>query len=101
VPRRNDMRIIILVFTLVALGAVLTISFLEAPQPTEPLKPVAQIYALETVEKTGATNVISAINFDWRAYDTLGESTILLTAATGVKLLMRRYVQRRRETGTA
>lgn len=95
------MRIIILAFTVVALGVVLVLSFTEAPQTTDPLMPVAQIYALQTVEKTGATNVISAINFDWRAYDTLGESTILLTAATGVKLLMRRYVQRRRETGTA
>ena len=45
--------------------------------------------------------VVAAINFDWRAYDTLGEATILLTAATGVKLLMRRYIQRRRETGIA
>jgi multicomponent Na+:H+ antiporter subunit B len=95
------MRLLILAFTLAILGGVFVMAFTEAPQTTDPLKPVAQIYALETVEKTGATNVISAINFDWRAYDTLGESTILLTAATGVKLLMRRYIQRRRETGTA
>jgi multisubunit Na+/H+ antiporter MnhB subunit len=62
---------------------------------------VAQVYAERTLAEVGATNVISAINFDWRAYDTLGEATILLTAATGVKLLMRRYLQRRRETGIA
>jgi multisubunit Na+/H+ antiporter MnhB subunit len=65
------------------------------------LPDVAQIYAERTVAETSVTSVVAAINFDWRAYDTLGESTILLTAAAGVTLLMRRYLQRRRETGTA
>jgi multicomponent Na+:H+ antiporter subunit B len=95
------MRALLLSITLVALFAVLLMAFTEAPSIDEPLEPVADVYALRTIEEVGATNVISAINFDWRAYDTLGEATILLTAATGVKLLMRRYIQRRRETGTA
>jgi multisubunit Na+/H+ antiporter MnhB subunit len=86
---------------LVILLGVLVLAFSEAPTVEAPLEPVAQIYAERTVAETGATNVIAAINFDWRAYDTLGEATILLAAATGVKLLMRRYEQRRRETGLA
>jgi multisubunit Na+/H+ antiporter MnhB subunit len=93
------LRLLLLVFTLLSLLVVLVLAFSEAQPITAPLEPVAQIYALETVEKVGNTNVIAAINFDWRAYDTMGEATILLTAATGVKLLMRRYLQRRRETG--
>lgn len=95
------MRAFLLALTLITLFAILLLAFSEAPSVDEPLKPVAEVYALKTVAEVGATNVISAINFDWRAYDTLGEATILLTAATGVKLLMRRYLQRRRETGTA
>jgi multisubunit Na+/H+ antiporter MnhB subunit len=95
------MRIILLPVTLLTLLVILIMAFSEAPSINEPLEPVADVYALRTVEEVGATNVISAINFDWRAYDTLGEATILLTAATGVKLLMRRYLQRRRETGAA
>jgi multicomponent Na+:H+ antiporter subunit B len=95
------MRALLLLFTLVALFSVLLMAFTEAPSIDAPLEPVANVYALRTVEEVTATNVISAINFDWRAYDTLGEATILLAAATGVKLLMRRYIQRRRETGTA
>ena len=95
------MRAFLIVFTLVSLLALLSLAFLEAAPPWAPLAPVAQIYAEETVARVGATNVISAINFDWRAYDTLGEATILLAAATGVKLLMRRYLERRRETGVA
>jgi multicomponent Na+:H+ antiporter subunit B len=94
------MRALLLV-VLIALFVILLTAFTEAPSITAPLEPVANVYAERTVEEVGAANVISAINFDWRAYDTLGEATILLTAATGVKLLMRRYLQRRRETGTA
>ena len=80
---------------------LLTLAFAEAPPASAPLRPVAQLYADRTVAETGVTNVLAAINFDWRAYDTLGEATILLTAATGVKLLMRRYLLRRRVTGRA
>jgi multisubunit Na+/H+ antiporter MnhB subunit len=91
----------LLALTLAALLSALVLAFAQAPNPEAPLRPVAQLYAEQTVAEVGATNVIAAINFDWRAYDTLGEATILLTAATGVKLLMRRYLQRRRETGQA
>jgi multisubunit Na+/H+ antiporter MnhB subunit len=95
------MRVVLLVFTLASLLVILGLAFAEAPPVTSPLEPVANMYAEQTVHEIGVTNVIAAINFDWRAYDTLGEATILLTAATGVKLLMRRYLQRRRETGKA
>jgi multisubunit Na+/H+ antiporter MnhB subunit len=95
------MRAVLVAITLVALLFILTLAFTEAEPITAPLAPVADIYTRQTVAEVGATNVITAINFDWRAYDTLGEATILLTAATGVKLMMRRYLQRRRETGIA
>lgn len=94
------MRVLLLV-CLGALLALLGLAFVEAPPLDAPLSPVAQVYNQRTMAEDGSTNVIAAINFDWRAYDTLGEATILLTAATGVKLLMRRYLQRRRETGQA
>jgi multisubunit Na+/H+ antiporter MnhB subunit len=95
------MRSVVLFLTLALLGIALFAAFRDAPALDAPLSGVAQIYADETVEKTTSTNVVAAINFDWRAYDTLGESTILLTAAAGVTALLRRYLQRRRETGLA
>ena len=94
-------RALLVGLVLMAQFALLTWALREAPPTTAPLSPVAQVYADRTVAEVGVPNVIAAINFDWRAYDTLGEATILLTAATGVKLLMRRYLLRRRETGTA
>ena len=95
------MRTTLLIATLVFLFTALLAAFESAPAVDAPLTDVAQIYAADTVQQTSATSVVAAINFDWRAYDTLGEATILLTAASGVALLMRRYLQRRRETGSA
>ncbi|RPI92919.1 MAG: hypothetical protein EHM39_13230 [Chloroflexi bacterium] len=92
-------RSVLLTATLVVLLITLLAAFGEASPPDAPLAPVAQVYADRTVAETTATNVVAAINFDWRAYDTIGEATILLTAVTGVTALMRRYLERRRETG--
>jgi multisubunit Na+/H+ antiporter MnhB subunit len=94
------MRNALLIATLVFLFIALLVAFENAPSLDSPLTDVAQIYTADTVQQTTVTSVVAAINFDWRAYDTLGESTILLTAASGVALLMRRYLQRRRETGS-
>ncbi len=90
---------ILLLLTLFFLAVALLEAFGESKSPGDPLGGVAQVYNAETVKETTATNVVAAINFDWRAYDTIGEASILLTAVTGVTALMRRYIERRRETG--
>jgi multicomponent Na+:H+ antiporter subunit B len=95
------MRFIVLLLTIVLLLITLTIAFREASPLDAPLGGVAQIYNARTVAETSVTNVVAAINFDWRAFDTLGEASILLTAASGVTALMRRYLQRRRESGVS
>ena len=46
--------------------------------------------------ETGANNVVAAVLFDYRGFDTLGEATILFTAVTGVMMLFR---ARRKEEG--
>ena len=93
------MRFAMLLLTLALLMIALTTAFQEASPIDAPLSGVAQLYNERTVAETSASNVVAAINFDWRAFDTLGEASILLTAASGVTALMRRYLQRRRETG--
>ena len=40
-------------------------------------------------QETGSNNVVAAVLFDYRGFDTLGEATILFTAVTGVLLLLR------------
>ena len=41
------------------------------------------------VDQTHATNIVAAVNFDYRGFDTMGEEFILFAAATGVALLLR------------
>lgn len=97
--RGRQVRTAVLGLTMLLLAVTLLWAFLDAPPVTAPLGGVATLYNQQTVAEVGATNVISAINFDWRAYDTMGEATLLLAAATGVATLLRHYLHRRRETG--
>jgi multisubunit Na+/H+ antiporter MnhB subunit len=51
---------------------------------------IGQYYINNAVNETGATNIVSSIILNYRAYDTLGEATILFTAITGVVTIMRK-----------
>ena len=42
------------------------------------------------VGQTNATGVVSAVNFEYRGFDTVGEEFILFIAATGVAIVLRR-----------
>src|ERR1700747_2126660 len=41
------------------------------------------------VAQTNATGVVSAINFEYRGFDTVGEEFILFTAAAGMAVVLR------------
>lgn len=56
----------------------------------EPLMRVAQTYVDQGLVQTGAANVVASVILDYRAYDTLGEATVLVTAALGVLAVVRR-----------
>lgn len=49
---------------------------------------LAQYYKTQALEDTGAANVIAAIITDYRAFDTLGETTVLFTAIAAVVSIM-------------
>lgn len=44
-------------------------------------------------EEVAANNAVTAVVFDYRGYDTLGEATVLFVAVTGVALILRRLEQ--------
>ena len=46
-------------------------------------------YLRHAAELTGATNVVTAILLDFRAYDTLGEATVILAAIVGAVVVLR------------
>lgn len=62
----------------------------ELPEFGSPSMRVAQLYVDNGLEQTGAANIVSAVLLDYRAYDTLGEATVLFTAALGVLTVTRR-----------
>lgn len=47
-------------------------------------------YIREGMSKTGAANIVAAVILDFRAYDTLGEATVLFTSITGATVILRR-----------
>jgi len=52
--------------------------------------PYGQDILAHAVGQTNATGVVSAINFEYRGFDTVGEEFILFTAAAGMSVVLRR-----------
>lgn len=52
--------------------------------------PYGDVISRVAVYERHATDVVNAINYDYRAFDTLGEEFILFTAVLGVMMLLRR-----------
>lgn len=77
-------------FLSLAMVALFLVVAFAGDHPTEtPLR--AHIIA-EGREATGAENLVTAIYLGYRAYDTLGETIVLLLAVSGVMV----FVERRR-----
>ena len=45
---------------------------------------VARYYIEDGAKETGSANIVNSIVWDFRSFDTLGEETVLFTAAVGV-----------------
>jgi multisubunit Na+/H+ antiporter MnhB subunit len=72
---------------------VLTVMFFASAAIMRPFgEPVSVMddYIIEnTQQETGTNNAVSAVVFDYRGYDTLGEATVLFLTATAVIMLFR------------
>ena len=81
------------IFAAVFLGAA-HLAIKELPAFGAAPMSVSQFYIENALAKTGAANIVSAVILDFRAYDTLGEATILFTSIMGVFVLMRKKGRR-------
>ncbi len=87
----------------VAILLVLTGMFWMAAR--NPLLPYGQRAHTETDDyylrngqaETGANNIVTAVVFDYRGFDTLGEATVLFIAVLGVSLIFRRLSEKEEE----
>lgn len=81
--------VVMVLFVIVFLG-VAYFAVKDLPEFGSPIMRVAKNYIVEGFKKTGATNLVASVILDFRAYDTLGEATVLFTAVIGVMAVMRR-----------
>ena len=80
---------------ILAFLSVAFIAFRDLPEFGDPLLRVSETYLAEGLKETGATNLVTSVLLDFRAYDTLGEATVLLTAVVGVLAIARRTGRRK------
>lgn len=71
------------------LAAVLLFAFAALPAPAERkvFGVASQHIRARAVEETGAINLVTAVLFDYRGFDTLGEVTVVFSAVVSVALL--------------
>ncbi|MDH4196763.1 MAG: DUF4040 domain-containing protein [Candidatus Aminicenantes bacterium] len=82
----------ILGFAVLGLAAIFLLSlkvFRVLPPFGRPLMEVSQHYLDAGASEVGAANLVAAVVLDYRAYDTLGEVTVLFTAILGTLTLLR------------
>jgi len=90
----------ILGFTVLGLAAILVLSirvFRLLPPFGQPLMSVSRHYLESGAAEVGAANLVAAVILDYRAYDTLGEVTVLFTAILGALTVLRVRARNRKE----
>lgn len=80
------------------LAALLAWAFAGLPDFGSQVPQLGRDILRDAIAHTHATNAVTAVNFDYRAIDTLVEEMILFAATAGVTMLLRR--QRDEEEGT-
>jgi len=54
----------------------------------------SRTYISQGLQKTGAANLVTSVILDFRAYDTLGEATVLFTSIIGATVIMRKKTKK-------
>ena len=84
-------------------GAVLITGTLDMPAFGDPNAPIHQHVAPRYIEESGrevgVPNIVTSVLASYRGYDTLGEVTVIFTAAAGVLVLLGRARRRTRRDG--
>ena len=75
--------------TLLILGAMFFASAVLMRPFGDPPSVMDDYIIQNTQQETGTNNAVSAVVFDYRGYDTLGEATVLFLTATAVIMLFR------------
>ena len=76
--------------------------FSDLPQFGQPIIALfsdapSNTYISRGLKDTGAANLVSAVILDYRAYDTLGEATVLFTAILGALAILRSKARKKQK----
>ena len=86
-------------------GALLIYGTLDMPPYGDPTAPshhhVGHYYIDKSGEQVGPPNIVTSVLASYRGYDTLGEVTVIFTAAAGVMALIGRSRRRKKKVKRA
>lgn len=103
VKRKGAERYLPVILGVVISGFVCLFAFSairELPEFGSPLMNVSKYYIGHGLSETGATNLVSSIILNFRAYDTLGEAVVLLTAVIGAFAVLRKVGRKHKESSS-
>ena len=69
-------------------------AYKEMPSFGEPVMKVSSEYLKSGIERTGSANYVTSIILDFRAYDTLGEITVLFASVLGAYTILRKKTRK-------
>lgn len=82
--------VIVFVIFLAGMRVFDTLPDFGTPIFVEAAPTASQTYISQGLDKTGAANLVASVILDFRAYDTLGEATVLFTSIIGATVILRR-----------
>jgi multisubunit Na+/H+ antiporter MnhB subunit len=86
---RKELSVLVLVILAVFLFIMATGFTFGTPLQTD----MDDYFIMNGQEQIAANNIVTTVVFDYRGFDTLGESTVLFTAVIGVALIFRKIVR--------
>lgn len=89
--------VVIIIIGIAGIKVLDTLPEFGTPAFTKAQKPASDTYIREGLESTGAGNIVASVILGFRAYDTLGEATVLFAAVTGATVILRRKGKKKLE----
>ena len=94
--KTNILKTAVAVLILAVIFVSSIFAFKELPSFGEPIVRIAERYLGKGLQETGSANLVTSVILDYRAYDTLGEITVLFTSILGAFAILRIIGRKRR-----
>ncbi len=92
--------VIVFVIFLAGIQVLQTLPDFGSPIFAQVADAPSNTYVSRGLGKTGAANLVTSVILDFRAYDTLGEATVLFTSIIGATVILRKKCRKKMEETT-